>query len=329
MKKTIEKLLAHEMLTREEAREVLIRISAGDANEMQMAAFMTVYLMRSISVQELAGFREALLSLCTPVSLQAEEAIDLCGTGGDGKNTFNISTLASFVVAGAGGKVIKHGNYGVSGISGSSNVLEHFGYCFPNTSEAIRKQYEELGIAFIHAPLFHPALRTVAPVRKALGVKTFFNMLGPLVNPAQPGYRLTGVFSLELARTYRYLLQETNEKYIVLHSSDGYDEFSLTSPVHLFSNTKEEVLCPESLGFSSIQPVEIFGGSTVEAAADVFLNILENKGTRAQENTVIANAALALQCLGLQRSLAETILAAKESLHSGKAKTIFQKLIQN
>jgi anthranilate phosphoribosyltransferase len=223
----------------------------------------------------------------------------LCGTGGDGKNTFNISTLASFVVAGAGGKVIKHGNYGVSSVSGSSNVLEHLGHRFSNESAALNTALENAGICFLHAPLFHPALKRVGPVRKQLGIKTFFNMLGPLVNPARPKYRITGVFNLELARRYHYICQQTDEQYVVLHTLDGYDELSLTAPVKLFRKTGEQVVTPLELGFSPVAQESIFGGDTVAEAADIFVKVLKNESTEAQRNVVVANAALALQCLGM------------------------------
>ncbi len=328
MKKKLEKLFEHKTFSREEAKETLIRIAAGEGNDAQLAAFMTVYLMRTVTPEELSGFREALLELCKPVSLDAENAIDLCGTGGDGKNTFNISTLASFVVAGAGGKVIKHGNYGVSSVSGSSNVLEHFGYKFTHDNARLENALEKSGVCFLHAPLFHPALKRVASVRRELGMKTFFNMLGPLVNPAQPKHRVTGVFSLALARSYHYLIQPTNEKYVILHSLDGYDELSLTGATKIIRNNGEKIISPDHFGFPKLQPVEILGGTTVEEAANVFMNVLTNCGTQAQENVVVANAALALQCLGKEEKMEDAIVAAKESLKSGKALQSFKKMVE-
>jgi anthranilate phosphoribosyltransferase len=327
MKTVLEKLFAHETLSQAEAKEILVRIAEGEGNETQLAALMTVYLMRSITPEELKGFRSALLELCAKVELPGENAIDLCGTGGDGKNTFNISTLASFIVAGAGGKVIKHGNYGVSSVSGSSNVLEQFGYSFTNDPVKLERSLETAGVCFLHAPLFHPALKRVAPVRKSLGMKTFFNMLGPLVNPAQPKYRVTGVFSLDLARNYYYLAQESGEKFTVLHTLDGYDELSLTGPAKLFTQHGEKLVDPASFGMERLQPLEILGGVTVEASAKIFRDVLENRGTEAQENVVVANAALALQCLGLQAEIADGVEAARESLRSGKALAAFQKML--
>lgn len=329
MKKILEKLFAHETLGQDEARDTLIRIASGEGNETQLTAFMTAYLMRSITPEELNGFRKALLELCTPVKLEAGDTIDLCGTGGDGKNTFNISTLASFIVAGAGGQVVKHGNYGVSSVSGSSNVLEHFGHRFSDDAGKLEKNLSEAGICFLHAPLFHPALKRVAPVRKSLGMKTFFNMLGPLVNPARPDFRMTGVFSLELARIYHYLAQQEKENYLVLHSLDGYDEISLTGPARLFSSAGESTLAPSDLGMPKLSPVEILGGVTVEESARIFMQVLTNRGTKAQEAVVLANASLALHCLGKYASLEDAKEAAKESLHGGKAYASFRKLIHS
>ena len=282
--------------------------------------------MRSISVEELAGFREALLDLCIKVDLDGLPAIDLCGTGGDGKNTFNISTLASFVAAGAGAKVAKHGNYGVSSVCGSSNVMEHLGYTFKNDPGQLRKEINETGICFLHAPLFHPAMKNVAPVRRALGIKTFFNMLGPLVNPAFPSAQCTGVFSLELGRIYRYLLQETNRKFAILHTLGGYDEVSLTDRAAHLTNNDEGMLTPDEFG-GSVAPEAIYGGETVEEAAKIFVEVLEGNGTKAQNRVVTANAALALQTYGTAESLDDCIAAAEESLTSGKAMDVLKKLI--
>ncbi|MDQ3109658.1 MAG: anthranilate phosphoribosyltransferase [Bacteroidota bacterium] len=328
MKKVLESLFNHNILSEDEANNVLVRIAAGEGTEAQLSAFMTVFLMRTVTLGELSGFRSALLGLCKTISLDSENAIDLCGTGGDGKNTFNISTLSSFVVAGAGGKVIKHGNYGVSSVSGSSNVMEYFGYKFSDDQLKIEKTFNECGVCFLHAPLFHPALKRVGSIRRDLGVKTFFNMLGPLVNPARPKYRVTGVFNLELARAYEYLIQQTNEKYVILHSLDGYDEFSLTSDAKIFTNKGEQILSPTRYGFEKLQPSDILGGATVEAAANVFKEILNNRGTKAQQDVVVANAALALQCLEMYQTLEEAIDASRESLTSGKALNVFKRTLE-
>ncbi|MCS6833873.1 MAG: anthranilate phosphoribosyltransferase, partial [Flammeovirgaceae bacterium] len=282
--------------------------------------------MRTIKVEELAGFRDAMLELCVPLEIPEYEAIDLCGTGGDGKNTFNISTLASFVVAAAGQPVAKHGNNSVSSACGSSNLLAHFGYQFTTDKGKLKKQLDVAGICFLHAPLFHPAMKNVAPIRKDLAVKTFFNMLGPMVNPSFPKKQLVGVFSLELQRLYAYLYQQTDKHFIIVHSLDGYDEISLTGAFKIFQNEGEKILHPHQLGFEKIEPIQLYGGDTVEEAAKVFMQIIDGKGTPAQNNVVIANAAMALHC-GKGWSLSHSLEAAKESLLSGKAKECFQKLL--
>ncbi|MBI3512299.1 MAG: anthranilate phosphoribosyltransferase [Bacteroidetes bacterium] len=327
MKKVLEKLFAHETLSHQQAGDTIARIAAGEGNESQVAAFMTVYLMRPVTPEELSGFRSALLELCMRVDLPNENTIDLCGTGGDGKNTFNISTTTSFVVAGAGGKVIKHGNYGVSSVSGSSNVLEQLGYKFPNDNDVLKRSLDQSGVCFLHAPLFHPALKRVGPIRKELGIKTFFNMLGPLVNPAKPSHRVNGVFSMELARTYHYIAQHSNEKYVILHSLDGYDELSLTGNAKIFRNNGEEILFPISFGMEKLLPSDLLGGATPAAASEIFMNVLENKATVAQKNVVIANAALALECLGIEKDRSAAVEKAKEAIDSGRAKRSFQKFI--
>jgi anthranilate phosphoribosyltransferase len=295
----------------------LVNISKGDYNQSQIASFLTVYMMRSITLEELEGFRDALLELCLAVDFSDYNAIDLCGTGGDGKNTFNISTLASFITAGDGVKVTKHGNYGVSSISGSSNVLEHLGVKFSNDNNFLEKCLDKAGICVLHAPLFHPAMKKVAPIRKELGVKTFFNMLGPMVNPAFPKNQLVGVFNLELARIYGYLYQKTNKNFTVLHALDGYDEISLTGDTKMISNKAEVVLTPEDFGVHQIKQEDIFGGNTIEDSANIFLNVIKGKGTDAQNNVVCANAGMAIATV---KNLApiEGFELAKESLMSGK-----------
>jgi len=327
MKKILNKLFEHQRLTREEAYETLTEITRGEVNEAQMAAFLTVYLMRSISVEELDGFRQALLDLCIPLEVIDYQTIDLCGTGGDGKNTFNISTLASFVVAGAGGRVVKHGNYGVSSVCGSSNVLESLGYRFKNDGDALRHELDQAGICFLHAPMFHPALKNVGPVRKALGIKTFFNMLGPLVNPTRPDCQLTGVFSLELQRIYGYLLQAHGDRsFDIIHTMGGYDELSLTAPTKSVSSRGEATFTPADFG-GEVTEAELFGGNTVEEAKAIFLNVLENKGTMAQKRVVVANSALALQCLSPEKALETCIAEANESLENGRAMGALKKLV--
>lgn len=327
MKKILNKLFDHQSLDESEAREILIRISASEFNDAQIAAFISVYLMRNISLQELSGFREALLDLCVKVNIDGSNAIDLCGTGGDGKNTFNISTLSSFVVAGAGYRVTKHGNYGVSSICGSSNVLEYLGYKFTNDSDVLNRQLDASNICFLHAPLFHPALKSVGRIRKELGVKTFFNMLGPLVNPVQPKQQLVGVFNLQLARLYSYLHQSLDKSYCIVHSIDGYDEVSLTGGVRLINSKEELLVSPKYFDKVQLNPNQIFGGDTIESAADIFVKVLSGNGTDAQCAVVEANSALAIQCYNPNRSIEDCLLESKESLQSGKAKKSLDQLI--
>jgi anthranilate phosphoribosyltransferase len=328
MKEVLSKLFEHKRLDKAEAKNILINISAGQYNEAQIAAFITVYLMRPIAVEELQGFREALLELCISVDLEGVEAIDVCGTGGDGKNTFNISTLSSLVIAGAGYKVAKHGNVGVSSASGSSDVLQHLGYTFTNDVDILKKQLDKSNFCYFHAPLFHPALKTVGPIRKQLGVKTFFNMLGPMVNPAQPKYQMTGVFSLELARLYQYIFQQIpGKQFAVVHALDGYDEVSLTGDFKLKMNQKEVTLSPQSIGKQALTQEDLFGGDTVEEAAQIFTAILRGEGTKAQNDAVAVNAGIAINCFKPNTSLENCIAEAEESLKSGSALRVLHQII--
>ncbi|MDX1937093.1 MAG: anthranilate phosphoribosyltransferase [Flavihumibacter sp.] len=327
MKKILQLLFEHKTLTRSAAKEVLLNIGKGVYNEHEITSFMTVYLMRSITIEELQGFRDALLELCVPVNLTAYETMDIVGTGGDGKNTFNISTLACFIVAGAGQKVSKHGNYGATSISGASNVMEQLGYQFKNKEAALQREVEEAGICFLHAPLFHPALKTVGPIRKNLGVRTFFNMLGPMVNPANPAYQLVGVYNLEMARIYNYLLQQTGKAFTIIHSLDGYDEVSLTNDTKVITNEGEKVLTPEQIGKRMVVATDIQGGNTVEESAKIFKSILSGEGSWAQNAVVLANAAMALYCTGKYSNYDNAYNAAVLSLESGKAQQCLQKLI--
>ncbi len=327
MKAALEKLFNHESLTAAEASDILRSIGNGEVNAAQTAAFMSVYRLREITLEELRGFRSALLELALPVKLDAQNAIDLCGTGGDGRNSFNISTLSCFVVAACGGRVIKHGNYGVSSVSGSSTVLEKLGYKFTNDSSELNRSLETSGVCFLHAPLFHTALKHVAGTRKELGTRTFFNMLGPLVNPARPSHRLTGVFSNELLRKYQYLLQETEEKYTLVHSDDGFDEISLTAPFRIVTNQFQKVYSAGEIGLERITPEDLFGGHTADEASEVFVSILNGKGTIAQNNVVAANSGAALFTLGIANSLTDGIALAQEALTSGNAKERFNSFI--
>lgn len=327
MKKTLQYLFEHNTLSSGQAREVLTNITQGAYSDPEITSFVTVYLMRSITIAELEGFRDALLQLCHKVDLGDQELIDIVGTGGDGKNTFNISTLACFLVAGAGGKVAKHGNYGASTISGASNVMESIGYRFKTDSGALKKELAEANICFLHAPVFHPALKSVGPLRKSLGMRTFFNMLGPMVNPSNPTYQLVGVYNLEMARIYNYLLQQGSRAFTIIHGLDGYDEISLTSDTKVITRSGERVYSPEELGKRMVDKEDIRGGDSVASAAKIFLDILEGRGTWSQNAVVLANAATALQGSGAYSSYEDAYGAAVESLESGKARECLKKLI--
>ena len=325
MKNILNRLINNELLSKEEAKNVLVNISNGSYNPSQIAAFLTVYMMRSISIDELAGFREALQELCVRIDLSDYNTIDLVGTGGDGKDTFNISTLASFLTAGAGIKVTKHGNYGVSSITGSSNVMESLGIKFSNDSDFLKKCVDQAGICILHAPLFHPAMKNVGPIRKELGVRTIFNILGPMINPSFPKNQLLGVFNLELARMYAYLYQNTDSNFTIVHALDGYDEVSLTGATKVITHNTERMINPEDFGVSLIKQSEIEGGSTVQESAQMFIDIISGKGTEAQNNVVCANAGLAIATVTGCTPL-EGFEQAKESLFSGKGLAALKKL---
>ena len=328
MKKILQYLFEHKTLSRSKAKEVLLQISSGQYNENEVTAFVTVFLMRSITIEELQGFTDALLELCVKVNLNDYKVIDIVVTGGDGKNTFNISTLACFIVAGAGQKVAKHGNYGASSVSGASNVMEQLGYQFKNDTAQLKKEIEAANICFLHAPMFHPALKAVGPIRKNLGIRTFFNMLGPMVNPATPDFQLVGVYNLEMARIYNYLLQETGKAFTIIHSLDGYDEISLTNDTKVITNTGERIMTPEQLGKRMVAAEDIFGGNTVEESAKLFAKIIKGEGSWAQNAVVLANAAMALHCTGAYKNYEQAYEAAVESLESGKAHQSLQTLIK-
>ena len=325
MKNIINRLTKYQTLSKEEAKKMIIDISEGKLNNSQISSFLTVYMMRNITLDELEGFREALLNLCIHIDLNQFDAIDLCGTGGDGKDTFNISTLASFVTAGAGVNVAKHGNYGVSSSCGSSNVLEHLGIKFTNDENKLQESIDKSGICFLHAPLFHPAMKNVAPVRKELGLKTFFNILGPLVNPSKPNKQIVGVFSLELARTYNYFFQKTNKKYSIIYSLDGYDEISLTGETKVYNNHKEFILKPKQLGLVAINSNDIIGGNDVDSSAKIFMNVLNDNATESQKNVVCCNAAIAIST-SKEISLIDAFSLAKESIDSTSALKSFETL---
>jgi anthranilate phosphoribosyltransferase len=329
MTKILNRLRVYDTLSYEEAKEVLYGITGGLVNESQITAFITVFMMRRATPQELAGFRDALLEQCLLLTLPgSENAIDIVGTGGDGKNTFNISTLAAFVVAGAGYKVIKHGNHGATSISGSSDVLQYLGYRFHSDKDSLSRQLEQSGICFLHAPLFHPVMKKMGPVRRDLGVRTFFNLLGPLINPARPGHLLLGANTAAIARMYHYLLQESDCRYKVVHSLCGYDEVSLTGAVQVYGRDTVRLMTPAEFGLGQVLPEQLDCGNSIADAAAVFLEVLENRSAAEKENVVLANSALAIQCMNEDLSFEDSLLQARESLKSGKAYQSFKKSVQ-
>lgn len=328
MNRILSNLFEHKSLTRTEARDIMLNIADGKYNDNQLSAFMTVYLMRSITPDELVGFRDAILMRRVEVDLGAPDAIDIVGTGGDGKNTFNISTASCFVVAGAGRRVVKHGNYGSSSVSGASNVLEQHGVKFTSDPDRLRRSLAESGVAFLHAPFFSPALKSVGPVRRSLRIRTFFNMLGPLVNPTMPANQLLGVYNLKLMRLYRYIAQSEGINCTIVHSLDGYDEISLTGPFKVAGNGMEQLLEPSDLGMSSVGEEDLYGGKTVEEASCVFDDVLSLRATKGKRNCVIANAAFALRTLDPALSVAGAVDAARESLESGAALDCFRRFVE-
>lgn len=328
MKHILVKLLDYQYLSRDESRELLIAIVRGEVPDTQVAALITIFLMRSISVEEVLGFREALVEMRVPVDLKEYKAIDIVGTGGDGKNTFNISTSACFVVAGAGYPVVKHGNYGATSVSGSSNAMEQQGVKFTTDIHVLRKSIEAANIAYLHAPFFSPALKAVAPVRKSLGVRNFFNVLGPLINPSDPEYQLLGVYDLSMSRLYSYIYQASRKKFGIVHSLDGYDEISLTGQFKVVTNKGEQLFMPEELGFNRVRQEEIFGGNTIEDVVSVFNRVLNCTATQPQMDVVIANAAFAIQIIENKKTIAECIEIAKNSLYGKKALNALKKFAE-
>jgi len=326
MKAILNKLYEYQSLDKQEAYEALLSIGNGDCNHAHITGLLSAFLMRKPTIEEFKGFQQAMMELCLPIDLSDFDVIDIVGTGGDGKNTFNISTLSAFVVAGAGVHVAKHGNYAASSVSGSSNVLEYLGYRFTDSTDVLRQQLEEYRICFLHAPLFHPAMKRVASIRKDLGIRTFFNLLGPIINPAQPKKQLLGVSQLEYARIYNYLLQDTNQDYTIVHALDGYDEISLTGNFKVLTKNTEAIITPAALGLDTIQPHEISGGDTIEDAANIFIKVLKGNGTLAQKQVVIANSGYAIHCAKPEISLADSLVMAAESLQSQKAYNIFKNL---
>jgi anthranilate phosphoribosyltransferase len=325
---TLKRLFDYNTLTKSEAREILVNITNESYSKSEVVAFLSVFMMRSVTVEELSGFRDGLLEQCKKVDLSEFNTIDMCGTGGDGKNTFNISTLASLVVAGAGYKVAKHGNAGVSSACGSSNVMECIGYKFTDDNDLLKKQIDKAGICFLHAPLFHPAMKAVGPIRRELGIKTFFNMLGPMVNPSNPQNQLVGVFSLELARIFQYIYQQTDKNFCIVHSIDGYDEVSLTNAFKVISHKGEKLLTPADVNLPKNKPEDIFGGNTVDESAGIFKKILAGEGSEAQNNAVLINAALAIETIDQGLTFNQSMEKAVNSLKSGKALKVLQILLE-
>ncbi|GHV57435.1 anthranilate phosphoribosyltransferase [Bacteroidia bacterium] len=329
MKEILNRLFEYQYLSREEAKQVLTNMAAGKYNESQMAAFVTVYFMRSVSVDEILGFREALLEMRVNVDeLLDYNPIDIVGTGGDGKNTFNISTAACLVTAGAGYKVVKHGNIGATSVSGASNVMEEHGVKFTTDLSILKKSLDDSNFAYLHAPFFSPAMKAVAPIRKALAVRTFFNILGPVVNPLMPKRQVLGVYDLKMARLYNYIYQESGNDFSIVHSLDGYDEISLTDTFKILNRFGENIYQPEDLGFQRARPQELYGGDTPKEAARIFDAVLDNTATESQKNVVIVNAAIAIQTIEPQKTLSECLDIARESLEAGKAKRVLMKFLE-
>ena len=328
MKTILTRLFNHEELTAEESRQILLNISRGMYPEAQIAALLTVFQMRGITVDELTGFREALMETRVPIDFAPYRPIDIVGTGGDGKNTFNISTCACFIVAGAGYKVAKHGNYGATSVSGASNVIEQHGVRFTNTPDILKRSMEECNIAYLHAQLFNPAMKTVGSVRKALGVRTLFNLLGPLVNPCKPAYQLLGVADLSQMRLYTNVFYKLGIDFAVVNSLDNYDEISLTDEFKVMTRNYERIYRPQALGFSAVRPEELSGGACKEDAARIFDNVLNNRAEAAQTQCVIVNAAFAIQVMEPEKEIEECIAIARESLESGRALKTLKKFIE-
>ena len=327
MKKILTYLIENKIFSESESRQVLTEIATGKYSESEVAAFISIFWVRPIALEELKGFRLAMLDLCVPLDTKGIEVIDLCGTGGDEKNTFNISTLSAFVVAGAGIKVAKHGNYSASSISGSSNMLEYFGYKFTNKADSLLKSLEDTNLCFLHAPLFHPAMKHVASIRKSLNMKTFFNLLGPISNPARPKNQLIGVYNLAIGQLYNYLYQDLKKHYTIVHSLDGYDEISLTGNFKLFSQKGESYLNPNDLGLPALSPKSIYGGKNLKEAAKIFENVLKNVGTESQKQVVMINSAFAIKTVRPNLSIENCFHMAKESLESAKALNILKKVV--
>lgn len=323
------RLLNHEELQREETKNLLIAITQGELNDPEIAALLTAIQMRGITVEELLGFRDGILETGVPVPLHCDRYIDVVGTGGDRKNTFNISTTACFVIAGAGYKVAKHGNFSATSVSGASNVIKNHGVMFTDDADKLNRSLDECGIVYLHAQLFAKAMKFVGAIRKALPFPTFFNLLGPIINPSKPQCQLLGVANLNQMRLYQQVYQRIGIDYGIVNSIDGYDEISLTSDFKVTTNDYERVFKPADLGFDIARPEELVGGATEEEAAQIFDAVLQGTALQAQKNIVMANAAFAIQVLEKgKKSIEECIDIARESLDSGKALSTFRRFVE-
>ncbi len=323
------RLLNHEELQREETKNLLVAITQGELNDPEIAALLTAIQMRGITVEELLGFRDGILETGVPVPLQCDRYIDVVGTGGDRKNTFNISTTACFVIAGAGYKVAKHGNFSATSVSGASNVIKNHGVMFTDDADKLNRSLDECGIVYLHAQLFAKAMKFVGAIRKALPFPTFFNLLGPIINPSKPQCQLLGVANLNQMRLYQQVYQRIGIDYGIVNSIDGYDEISLTSDFKVTTNDYERVFKPADLGFDIARPEELVGGATEEEAAQIFDAVLQGTALQAQKNIVMANAAFAIQVLEKgKKSIEECIDIARESLDSGKALSTFRRFVE-
>ncbi len=323
------RLLNHEELQREETKNLLVAITQGELNDPEIAALLTAIQMRGITVEELLGFRDGILETGVPVPLHCDRYIDVVGTGGDRKNTFNISTTACFVIAGAGYKVAKHGNFSATSVSGASNVIKNHGVMFTDDADKLNRSLDECGIVYLHAQLFAKAMKFVGAIRKALPFPTFFNLLGPIINPSKPQCQLLGVANLNQMRLYQQVYQRIGIDYGIVNSIDGYDEISLTSDFKVTTNDYERVFKPADLSFNIARPEELVGGATEEEAAQIFDAVLQGTALQAQKNIVMANAAFAIQVLEKgKKSIEECIDIARESLDSGKALSTFRRFVE-
>lgn len=329
MKDLLGKMLNHEELSREEMHDILIGITKEAYPTEQIVALLTGLQMRGVTVDELLGFRDGILETGVPAVLDFDRYIDVVGTGGDQKNTFNISTTSCFVIAGAGYKVAKHGNFAATSVSGASNVMAQHGVKFTADLDQLNRSMDECGIVYLHAPLFAKAMKFVAPIRKALQFPTIFNLLGPIVNPSRPACQLLGVANLDQMRLYRAVYQRLGIDYGIVNSIDGYDEISLTSDFKVSSNHFEQVFTPQAIGLESSNADDLKGGNTAEEAAAIFDSVLANVALPSQKNVVVANAAFGIHVLeNGQKTIEECVAIARESIESGKAKQTFEKFIE-